>query len=434
MNRRGLSRTFLAYTLGTFLAGGAVLLLFGLSLGAQQWVEVLVFALAAATVELLPTQIPREPATVSPGFTVIYAALLACGPAHAAWAAAVGTLRIRDFRAQVPWPIVLFNRGQLALSATLAGLVYLVAGGRPGAIVVPNHLPAMLLAGLVYFLVNASFVIGGSALYRGVAFWPTWKANYKWVTPNLLGLVPLGAVLAQLYLQVGVAALLLAVLPLLVARQSFQRYLDVREAYVQTMAALTSALDAKDAYTRGHCDRVAELAMAIGRELRLSEDRLELLAHVGRLHDVGKIGIRDAVLKKPGIFTPGEYGEMQMHVLLGAEIVERISLLGEGTRWVMHHHERFDGKGFPGGLHGEEIPLGARIIAVADAYDALTSDRPYKKALSRDEALAEMRRCAGVQFDPALVEVLAKVVGAESRATTGAEALVAAARMGGEEH
>ncbi|MBC7339097.1 MAG: HD-GYP domain-containing protein [Firmicutes bacterium] len=292
----------------------------------------------------------------------------------------------------------------------------------------------MLLAGMVYAAVNCTAVVGASAVDRGVPFWQTWAANYKWAAPNFLGLVPLGAVLAQLYLQVGAASLALAVLPLLVARQSFQRYLDVREAYVQTMAALTSALDAKDAYTRGHCDRVAELAMAIGRELHLSEDKLELLAHVGRLHDVGKIGIRDAVLKKPGLFTPGEYGEMQMHVLLGAEIVERISLLGEGTKWVMHHHERFDGLGFPGGLHGEEIPLGARIIAVADAYDALTSDRPYKKALSRDEALAEMRRCAGGQFDPALVEVLAKVVGGESRAAAGAEALVAAAGMGGEEH
>lgn len=405
------------------------------TLDARGWFRALLFALVAATVELVPTQIPRENATVSPGFTIIYAALLACGPAHAAWAAAVGTLRLRDLKGQVPWPLVLFNRGQLALSASAAGVAYVLAGGRPGVILLPEGIPAMLAAGVAYFVVNASFVVGGSALLRGVPFWQTWKANYKWVTPNLLGLVPLGAVLAQLYLQVGAASLVLAVLPLLVARQSFQRYVEVREAYVQAMAALTSALDAKDAYTRGHCDRVAELARAIGQELHLPEDKLELLAHVGRLHDVGKIGIRDAVLKKPGIFTPGEYGEMQMHVVLGAEIVERISLLGEGTKWVLHHHERFDGTGFPAGLRGQEIPLGARIIAVADAYDALTSDRPYKKALGREEAMAELRRCAGTQFDPELVEVLAKLVGAApARACEGAEALAAAARAGGEGH
>lgn len=424
---------FFVYACAVFAAGIVLLVYWGTTLKGSAWLEVLLFAFVAATVELVPTQIPREPATVSPGFTIIYAALLACGPAYAAWAAAVGTLRLRDLRGEVPWPLVVFNRGQLALSASAAGVAYVLAGGRPGVISFPEGIPAMLAAGVMYFLVNVSAVVAASALFRGVPFWQTWKANYKWVTPNLLGLVPLGAVLAQLYLQVGAASLVLAVLPLLVARQSFQRYVDVREAYVQAMAALTSALDAKDAYTRGHCDRVAELARAIGQELHLPEDKLELLAHVGRLHDVGKIGIRDAVLKKPGIFTPGEYGEMQMHVVLGAEIVERISLLGEGTKWVLHHHERFDGSGFPAGLRGEAIPLGARIIAVADAYDALTSDRPYKKALGREEAMAELRRCAGTQFDPELVEVLAKLVGAApAPACAGAEALAAAARAGGE--
>lgn len=422
---------FFAYCLAVFVVGVAVLIYMALGLELGDWIRILLFSLVAATVELIPTQIPREHATVSPGFTVIYAALLACGPAHAAWAAALGTLRLRDVRGQVPWPIVLFNRGQLAMSATIAGGAYLLAGGVPGLIRFPGDVPAMLLAGALYFAVNCSAVVGASTVDRGVPFWQTWRANYKWSAPNFLGLVPLGAVLAELYLQVGAASLVMAVLPLLVARLSFQRYLDVRQAYVQTIAALSSALDAKDAYTRGHCDRVAELAAAIGRELHLPEDKLELLSHVGRLHDVGKIGIRDAVLKKPGIFTPGEYGEMQMHVVLGAEIVERISLLGEGTRWVLHHHERFDGTGFPAGLRGEDIPLGARIIAVADAYDALTSDRPYKRALGREEALAEMRRCAGTQFDPRLVEVLVKLVGACPAATGEAEALVAATRTGG---
>ncbi|MFZ5767942.1 MAG: HD-GYP domain-containing protein [Bacillota bacterium] len=420
-----------AYACMVFLAGAAVLAYWGFSLRMLGWLQVLLFSLVAASVELVPTQIPRENATASSGFAITYAALLACGPAYAAWAAALGTLRLRDLRGQVAWPLVLFNRGQLALSASAAGAAYMLAGGKPGAISFPADVPAILVAGVVYFLVNLSFVVEASSLLRGVPFWQTWKANYKWVTPNFLGLVPLGAVLAELYLQVGAASLVLAVLPLLVARLSFQRYLDVRQAYVQTIAALSSALDAKDAYTRGHCDRVAELAAAIGRELHLPEDKLELLSHVGRLHDVGKIGIRDAVLKKPGIFTPGEYGGMQMHVVLGAEIVERISLLGEGTRWVLHHHERFDGTGFPAGLRGEDIPLGARIIAVADAYDALTSDRPYKRALGREEALAEMRRCAGTQFDPRLVEVLVKLVGACPAATGEAEALVAATRTGG---
>ncbi|MDI6894304.1 MAG: HD-GYP domain-containing protein [Bacillota bacterium] len=424
---------FFIYACVVFLVGAVCLGYWAFSLTASDWVQVLVFAVLAATVELVPTQIPREPATVAPGFAVIYAALVACGVPHAAWVAAIGTLRLRDLKGQVPWPTVLFNRGQLAVSACGAGVAFIAAGGSPGAVRLSADIPALLLAGLVFYVMNVSFVVGASALFRNVRFWATWKANYRWDVPSFLGLIPLGAVLAVLYLQVGWISLVLGVLPLIVSKQSFQRYVDVREAYVQTMAALTSALDAKDAYTRGHCDRVSELAMAIGRELHLPEDKLELLAHVGRLHDVGKIGIRDAVLKKPGIFTPGEYGEMQMHAVLGADIVDRISLLGEGTKWVMHHHERFDGAGFPAGLQGEAIPLGARIIAVADAYDALTSDRPYKKALGREEALAELRRCAGRQFDPQLVDVLAKVVGvAPAHAREEAEAQAAATRSGGE--
>lgn len=435
MNLARTSPKFLLYACLVFLAGAVCLGYWAFSLSASDWIQVLFFAALAATVELVPTQIPREPATVAPGFAVIYAALVACGVGHAAWVAAIGTLRLRDLKGQVAWPIVMFNRGQLALSATTAGAVYVLAGGMPGSVQLPGDIPAMLAAGLMFYIVNVSFVVAGSSLLRGVRFWATWKANYRWDVPSFLGLIPLGAVLAVLYSQVGWVSLLMGVLPLIVSKQSFQRYVDVREAYVQAMAALTSALDAKDAYTRGHCDRVAELARAMGQELHLPEDKLELLAHVGRLHDLGKIGIRDAVLKKPGIFTPGEYGEMQMHVVLGAEIVERISLLGEGTKWVLHHHERYDGTGFPAGLRGEAIPLGARIIAVADAYDALTSDRPYKKALGRDEAMAELRRCAGTQFDPVLVEVLAKVVGAVSAPARGeAEALAAATRSGGEGH
>jgi len=420
------------YCMATFALGLAVLVINASSI-VDQWVAVLGFASVTLAVELIPTTVPRENATVSPGFAVIYACLIACGPGVASWVAALGTLRLKDLRGQVPWATILFNRGQLALAAGVSGFIYLLLGGVPGAMRLPRDLAPMVVAAVVYFVVNSSAVVGYSVFSRRVAFFRTWTANYRWVTPNLLGLAPLGATLAALYLQVGQVSLVLAVLPLLVARQSFQRYVDVREAYVQAMAALTSALDAKDAYTRGHCDRVAELARAIGQELHLPEDKLELLAHVGRLHDVGKIGIRDAVLKKPGIFTPGEYGEMQMHVVLGAEIVERISLLGEGTKWVLHHHERFDGSGFPAGLRGEAIPLGARIIAVADAYDALTSDRPYKKALGREEAMAELRRCAGTQFDPELVEVLAKLVGAAPAPSCAeAEALAAAARAGGE--
>ncbi|HHY94024.1 MAG TPA: HD-GYP domain-containing protein [Firmicutes bacterium] len=398
------------YACCVFGAGMSVLLVLLPGVWPRLWVEVLVFCFLVMAVELWPTTIPREQASVSPGFAVIYAVALLWGPGPAAWVAALGTLRMKDLRGRVPWPIVAFNRGQLALAGASAGFVYMFLGGEVGRLRLPGDIVPMLAAGLAYFLVNWSAVVGASSLDKGVAFWRTWASNYRWAMPNFLGLVPLGAAIAALYAEVGMVSVILAVAPLAVARQSFQRYLDVRQAYIHTISALTEALDAKDPYTRGHSDRVAEVAAAIGRRLGLAEDTIELLSYVGRLHDVGKIGVRDAILKKPGIFTAYEYAEMQTHVLVGSDIVDRISLLGEGTAWVRHHHERYDGTGFPSGLRGEEIPLGARIIAVADAFDALTSVRPYKQALRTQDALTEMHRCAGTQFDPQLVQILEEIV------------------------
>ncbi len=168
-------------------------------------------------------------------------------------------------------------------------------------------------------------------------------------------------------------------------------------------------MDAKDSYTRSHCQTVSQLAALIATELGFTGDRLARMRLSGLLHDVGKIGVPDMILNKPAALTDDEYVTMQAHATLGYEIVQAAGLPQE-ARWVRHHHERVDGRGYPDGLAGDAIPLESRIILVADAYEAMTSDRPYRKAPGQAFAVQELQRGAGTQFDTHVVEALCRVL------------------------
>ena len=183
----------------------------------------------------------------------------------------------------------------------------------------------------------------------------------------------------------------------------------LEQSYDTTLIALSNALDLRDATTEGHSLRVAEIAVQIGQAMGLSERQLEALRRGGLLHDVGKIGIPDAILRKPGKLNPEEWETMRQHTLWGARMLSHIDFLAEALPLVLHHHEAWDGSGYPDSLRGEEIPLLARIFAVTDAYDAITSDRPYRTARSPEEALAVIRQEAGRQFDPAIVTAFERV-------------------------
>jgi diguanylate cyclase (GGDEF)-like protein/putative nucleotidyltransferase with HDIG domain len=191
----------------------------------------------------------------------------------------------------------------------------------------------------------------------------------------------------------------------------------VDDHHTQTLAAaLAHAVDAKDSYTRSHCQTVSQLSALIATELGFEGERLAELRLAGLLHDVGKIGVPDAILNKPAALTDAEYDVMKQHAVLGSEIVESAGL-PKLAGWVRHHHERIDGRGYPSGLAGDEIPLESRIILVADSFEAMTSDRPYRRAPGREFALAELRRHAGTQFDPDVVDALCRVIEPQGIAT-----------------
>ncbi len=193
------------------------------------------------------------------------------------------------------------------------------------------------------------------------------------------------------------------------------------EDAIQATTMLAKTIELKDGYTEEHCDRLAEMALAIGKRLGLTEERLEQLRYGALLHDVGKLGIADDILGKPGRLTPLEWAEMRKHPTIGKEIVEKIDSLGSVARIVEEHHERIDGKGYPKGLKGDEILLEARILAIVDAYDAMRSDRPYRQALRREEAIRELKENAGSQFDSLVVKVFLEILDEGSAVPTQAE-------------
>jgi putative nucleotidyltransferase with HDIG domain len=198
------------------------------------------------------------------------------------------------------------------------------------------------------------------------------------------------------------------------------------ERHLSTLAtALARAVDAKDAYTHSHCETVAELCVMIAADLGLDAERTARLRLAGLLHDVGKIGVSDAILQKPAPLTPDEALVMRTHPTLGAHIVSAAELYEE-AEWILHHHERLDGMGYPDRLAGDSVPLESRIIMVADAFEAITSDRPYRRRRSVAAALDELQQHAGTQFDPECLAALERIVAPESRPRRSA-ALSAAA-------
>jgi putative two-component system response regulator len=184
--------------------------------------------------------------------------------------------------------------------------------------------------------------------------------------------------------------------------------LVIKKGHLDSVMALAGAIDAKDPYTRGHSDRVRKMSVRIGMKMGFSEDKLESLVFGALLHDIGKIGIRDEVLQKKGQLSPEEYQYVQQHPLIGVKIVEGIDFFKDKIPMIRNHHEHFDGSGYPDGLIGEVIPLEARIIAVPDAFDAMTSLRPHRKAIPVDEVIEEMERGNGKQFDPQILEIFLK--------------------------
>jgi HD-GYP domain-containing protein (c-di-GMP phosphodiesterase class II) len=200
-----------------------------------------------------------------------------------------------------------------------------------------------------------------------------------------------------------------------IAIQESRYYEDLHTNYFNTMHTLVLAIEARDPYTRGHTERVTKYALEVARVLNMPHRELEILRYAGEVHDVGKISVPDSILNKPGILTRAERAIVEIHPIKGVEMLEPLEFLRPALPIVKHHHERYDGTGYPDGLEKEKIPLMSRILACADAFDAMTSERPYRREkLSIEEALAEIKNNAGSQFDPHITYLFIKTIRAQN--------------------
>ena len=233
------------------------------------------------------------------------------------------------------------------------------------------------------------------------------RQNIGGLLPNIIATVPLGLLLGiVINMPNSYFYIVLFMAPLMLARYSFKLYLDSKSMHMRTIAALSMAVDAKDHYTQGQSRRVAYYSEAIARAMHKSPSFVADVKTAALLHDVGKIGIDDAVLNKPAALTAEEFELIQQHPVMGRKIIDSIRFSDTVNDAVLYHHHRYDAKGYPAeGPAPGELPLSAAILAVADTFDAMTSDRPYRNGMSREQALAVMQEVAGSQLDPKDVEV-----------------------------
>ncbi|HEY4668723.1 MAG TPA: HD-GYP domain-containing protein [Tepidiformaceae bacterium] len=370
---------------------------------------------------------------VSVSFVGVVLAAILFGPPGAAVVAATVPLTGYYFADRSAQKLA-FNFGQLNLGAfaawlTAAGIAHLSWSSHPAAPIVEGTLVAAAI-----YLVSSAAVTTVMSLNSGRTPVAVYRTHFAWLFPyyGALGVVAGG--LAVAYERLGIAGVAIFAVPVLLSRYSIKLVLDktrdnvlrlersneqlksayveirdmsveLREAYEGTLESLVAALDMRDQETRGHSSRVATHSLEMARLLGIKdEDELGMVYRGALMHDVGKIGVPDAILLKPASLTEDEWKYMRKHPAMGYRILAQVPYLRPAARIVLAHHERWDGDGYPRRLKGEDIPLGARIFAVSDSYDAIVSNRPYREGRTPDEALAEILRCAGTQFDPKVVE------------------------------
>lgn len=401
-----------AYVLS--VAGTTIVALILATQDAQiSWPAAMAFGLLFASSELATVRIGQL--FYSTSFVISIAALVALGPVEAAVAGLFGGLD-RTMNRRPDWvPRALFNAAQFSLSTLLAGITYQAVGAPIGR-VDGASLPIMMLgvsaAALVHFLANTLLVTGVVSLSQKTPPREIWHQHYAGIPPRTFAFAVVGLLFASLYLEMGMMAVLFVVVPLLIARRALQAAAQMDDAYEATLRGLVTAIEAKDAYTRGHAERVSRLSAMIARELGLSERRVRALRIAALMHDVGKLVVATPILTKPGKLTDEEYEHMKSHPIHGCEVISEIDFLhdGEAVHAVRHHHERLDGRGYPDGLAGDEVPLTARIVMCADAFDSMTSTRTYRRALDVEQAMRELRRCSATQFDPLSIQALARAI------------------------
>jgi putative nucleotidyltransferase with HDIG domain len=348
--------------------------------------------------------------TVSVSAALCFAAAISLGPVMGAAVAGLGALVVECIQRTILIKSIV-NVVNYIFAAFVAGYVYLsLADVTVTPISSLENFLATMLAASAYTLINTGTI---SLVVSQVLEQPPlqlWFANFRGAIFEHISLPTLGVMIPVLYRE-SIFALIIVVIPLLGPYLAFRNYRQVHEETRATLNILADMLDRRDPYTAEHSQRVCDLVeQMLRRYPGISFDDFETITTAARIHDLGKVTTSDATLLKPGRLESHEFEEMKRHSVDGAEIMQHISIFEEVSTIIRHHHERWDGRGYPDGISGEAIPIGSRLIAVADTYDAMTTDRPYRAALSHEVAVEEIRRNAGAQFEPEAVRAFLQAI------------------------
>jgi putative nucleotidyltransferase with HDIG domain len=413
------------------IVAGTLFALFAPRLDGNFGVLALLIGLNVAS-ELVPVNIYGK-TQITPGFALIIGIMIVFGAPGIVVAAPIAALLGIGHHHFNPIR-VLHGSSLLTITYAAGAVSYGLIGPQNPDVFHVEMLPAVLLATLVCFLFNALLVGLEFSLRTRESLRAFWE-KHSWLAPNYLVLGLIGLALTAAYLALGVAGVFAFVAPVLMMRLSMKQYVEktkenvgkleaqndalrtanieirrvseeLRTSYDGTLEALVNALDARDQETKGHSIRVSRYMLDIAREMGVSEGTQQWvdMQRGSLLHDVGKIGVSDSILLKPGKLSDEEWESMRKHPEIGYNMLRQVKFLQGPAEIILAHHERWDGKGYPKGLHEDEISLGARIFSVVDTFDSMTSDRPYRKALTTLESMNEIMRCSGSQFDPLVVE------------------------------
>ena len=387
--------------------------------GIDEIVLFAIFVVLALLAELYATWVPTYKWDISSSIAVCLAALFILGPELAVVLVFLSSLLSELFLRWSSEPAerrasaipIAFNVSQLVVSVSAAGLLLHLFNRTSLPLVVPFDYALAIGCFVIYMVLNIAFVTGIVSLTeRKPFFHAAFETTRQFFVQYLVLCV--SALLLAVLRTISVWHVFLALFPLTLVHISFRGYVRLQTEARKTFEQISRLLDERDHYTAVHSQQVAELAVEIGMEMGLSQREIENIEIAARVHDIGKVAVPDRILLKPGPLSDEEWAIMKRHPVISAELIEGLEIYGPVVDAVRHEHERWDGSGYPDGLKGEEIPLLARIIAAADIYNALTTDRPYRKAFSAERTVAILEGMRGTDLDPQVADALLRVIGA----------------------
>ncbi|SMC05220.1 HDIG domain-containing protein [Sulfobacillus thermosulfidooxidans DSM 9293] len=365
------------------------------------------FFLAIVVASLVDIRLLKGNGGISVQLPIIFSTSIILGPSAGLWLGGFGSIVGREYLGKVKWPSFVFNRAQFGIAGWASGEVFQLLSGSANHLAFTEISFPLTVAAITAFVLNWGFVMIAIALRTKRPIFETFRVYFKWSTPTFLLMIPIAYSMAIVYKELGPYGELIFAVPLAFVRYALALLRGVHTTYHRSIDILLTAINYRDAYTYGHSIRVGHYAAKLAEQFGMPQDRIDLVREAGLLHDVGKLKTPDSILRKAGRLNREEVLMMKDHPVIGSELLEQVQLAGCSRHFVRQHHERWDGRGYPDNLEGNEIALETRIISVVDAYDAMTTDRPYRRAMPHAMAMAEIQNGAGTQFDP---EVVAKFV------------------------